>query len=285
MPYQSYNLPTDIVSPDTILVDVGTEDPNFLKANISDFTNSFFGIPAKLLETSGAFVFDFAAAQRVDRFILWHNLDDNLAGVKLQGNATNSWGTPSIEVDIDIEDRRPDGYTIKSFVDLIDKTGYSAGGYRYWRIVSTVANSLPIGFKVLFLDKIRTFERDALAGMHTSYAHAYIDHMTDTGYRWAYDLLMGTRTINGSWSWTESMKNDFVEWYQACLGRVKFAVLIPDTRMNDAWLVRFMAQPADMVPSGQGSAMSTLVTQQDKINRHSIHQSWDEAVGGAPEWQ
>jgi hypothetical protein len=159
-------------------------------------------------------------------------------------------------------------------------------GFRYWRIVSTVANSVSIGFKAMFLNQIRLVERDAQFGMHTSYAHGYIDHQTDTGYRWTYDLLMATRTVNATFNmWTDSGLQDLLDWYMDAGGRVKVSVLIPDTRVNDAMFVRFMAQPADLVPAGSGGGVSTLVTQQDKVNRRSTHVAWDEAVGGAPEWQ
>jgi hypothetical protein len=67
------------------------------------------------------FIFDLGSAKAVDYFlILDHNLTSS-ATVKLQGNATNVWTAPTIDITITIADYLYHGFT-------------SAETYRYWRV-------------------------------------------------------------------------------------------------------------------------------------------------------
>lgn len=283
MEYTSYNLPSDVVTP-VMTVQTGTQDPDFPVTNAVSFTNRTFGYPAKLVEPAGAWLADFGAPQRVDRFILQHNFDDGMINVRLQGNATNVWTSPSFSQLLTIGNHREDGYTYKSFMDLQALTGYNGGGYRYWRLYVPTLNSVPIGVKMLFLSAVRTLESSALGGLRITDVHDYIDLPTDTGYRWTYDLLSAARIYNATFGWTPTMDAAMRSWFRSMGGRSKFSVFIPDTRVNDAWLVRPLVGPGDARGAANGLETGAYTSQIEDVKYRTVQLALEEMTAGGPEW-
>lgn len=283
MGYTSYNFPGDIVTP-VVTVQTGTDDSNFPATNTVNFTNRKFGYPGKLLEIAGAWLADFGVAQRVDRFVLQHNFDDGMINVRLQGNATNVWTSPSFSQLIPIGNRREDGYTYKSVLDLPLLSGYNPSGYRYWRLYVPTLNSVPVGVKMLFLSTIRTLESDAIGGLRLTEVHDYIDLPTDTGFHWTYDLLGAARVYNATFGWSAAMDTVMRSLFRALGGRSKFTVWIPDTRVNDAWLVRLLAAPGDQRDSVNGLETGSLTVQVDDVTYRTVQFAFEEMTAGGPEW-
>lgn len=75
-------------------------------------------------------LFDFGSAKTVQAAILLdHTLTGGDAGIKLQGNATNSWGSPSVDESL--------AYNVGTMAKFLT----SEQSYRYWRIIFTKSSA------------------------------------------------------------------------------------------------------------------------------------------------
>lgn len=100
-------------------------------ANTYPATNAQTDILADKWKTTGAqatetLVIDLGSAQDITAFaVLGHDLEAADSDIKIQGNASDSWGSPSVDVTLDFN-----AETLKFFWD-------SAQTFRYWRFVFT----------------------------------------------------------------------------------------------------------------------------------------------------
>lgn len=111
--------------------------------------------PAKLTTTTGSWVLQFLAKKApVGAALIYQYLDEGLSGVTIQGNDTDSWGSPAFEAEFEIPPKRRDGpsyqrWTRNALV-LFDELPDPAG-YLYWRLVIEGTNSQPITIGRLWL--------------------------------------------------------------------------------------------------------------------------------------
>lgn len=144
----------------TITIETGTDpgDDNYGPDVLVD------GNPAqvaKINSTTGAWLFDFGSAVQISLIALIHHCFAAGTDVKIQGNATNNWGTPSFEASITIPTwlgRTLSPWPVNPFRDLTGLSGL--GAYRYWRLVITGNDqNLQLG-QVWMATTIRTFDRN-----------------------------------------------------------------------------------------------------------------------------
>jgi len=240
-----YQRPTDVVgSTATITVDTGTEDSTYPKANLVD---GLLYAPAKLTTTSGSWTLNFGAAQRVDVVALaYHNLDAGLA-VKIQANATNAWGSPTINADLTIPGVSLDGHTSMPWLDLTGVAGYSTGGFQYWRLLISAANSVAVSIGELGLwTPKRTLVRGVSTGFTTSDEHKEIRHYTEYGVLHRYRLGVRRRSWVGHVGATDQDLADLRAWYRQAAASDGPALWVPDTTVNDAYWVRLPATGPDV---------------------------------------
>ena len=126
---------------------------------------------------SGELVFDLGSAQTVDACILFnHNLTSG-ATVKIQGNATDSWGAPSVDE------------TITYVVNDMYKE-FTGGSYRYWRLTiadaGRAANDIKLGEMILGSNIDLTRNPDWNITERLSYNN--VQHVTAGGNKWSYAL-------------------------------------------------------------------------------------------------
>lgn len=230
----------------TPVVNTGTEDPDYPAAYLVDGNPAR---PAQLTTTSGSWVWDFGAAQRVDLVAIpMHNLAAGV-DVKIQGHTANSWGTPSLSVAIPIPTYREDGFPFGSWVDLTGAGGYSTGGYRYWRVVVTnAAVAIKVG-EVLLLATKRTLNPNVKWGVREPEDRALVEHRTEYQVSTVYDLGVTMRGLEGDLETTAAGLAALRLWWRSCRGRSRACVLIPDENVNDVWLVRFAGRAARLEPS------------------------------------
>ena len=140
---------------------LGTPSVQFGTANSAyPATNLVDGNPAKVCKvdsTTGAVMLAYAAKQPAKLFAVIHqNVDGGLSGVRIQGNDTNSWGSPSFDAAVTIPSMRGAGVTrwpVNPWVDLTLAAGYDAAGWKYWRYyVPGNSQNLQIGQVVLASD-------------------------------------------------------------------------------------------------------------------------------------
>lgn len=116
----------------------GTQDPEFPASFLQVNSPSWVW---KTLGTVNAesLLIDLGSAQAVSSFIVHaHNFDGTETGVTLQGNSSNSWGSPAFS--LDLTSLVTPGKTFGS-VNLGTMPG---GPYRYWRFIFTKANATDI---------------------------------------------------------------------------------------------------------------------------------------------
>lgn len=135
-----YTRPSDNVAPNaTVTIETGTDpgDSNYGPDVLVDLNPAKM---AKILSTTAAWQFDFTTAQRIDLAAFIHSTVESPGTLRLQGNATNSWGAPSFNALIDVQDWFGTGtrrWPRNQWLDLTQEAGYSTTGYRYWRVLVT----------------------------------------------------------------------------------------------------------------------------------------------------
>jgi hypothetical protein len=276
-----YFLPSDIVSGDTPSVETGTAATGYEATYLTDFSDANRQRPAKLTSTTGAWLRDFGAAQRIDAVMLWHNYDAALANVKVQGNAANSWGAPTLSTTVVPPTKLGDGSTVKIFVDLRSVAGYSASGFRYWRFVNTTANSVNVGLKVMGFSTVRSFATAKIkAGLKQPKHRSLILLPTefDPG-AWAYNLQVGWREFQGDLiaSSTDRTALDF--WFDASGGGANLSVLVPepDDATQGVMLFRFAT-------TGDGLVDATRELERQPPGLNFMRINGYEVTAGGPEW-
>lgn len=236
-----YQLGTDNVAPNAaIAVQSGTEDSGYLAANIAQATPNP-AKPAKLTTTTGAWTFNYGVAQRVDiAAIIHHNLTAGL-NVRIQGNATNAWGAPTLDAPFVIPAYREDGYPVNPWLDLTGVTGYSAAGFLWWRIVVVGVNAAAVAIGEVWLGQVKrslnpnySFQGDDIE------ERRIIDHGTDYDVHAIYDLGVTARELRSELDYTDAKRAEFETWVRSCQGRVKPHLFIPNGDVNDCRLVRFV---------------------------------------------
>lgn len=228
---------SDNVAPNaTWGVQSGTEDADYPAANLAD---GIFTKPAKLTSTTGAWTADFGSAQRVDLIALGvHNIDAG-ATVVVQANATDSWGSPTVDTTLTIATADGDGRVCHAWKDLTGVTGYSTGGFRYWRVGVTASNTSLVAIGEVWLGATkRTMERNYQWEFETTDLRRTVEHETQYGVRTVYDLLVRQRSFVGKVRASDSGLDVVRAWHRSARGSVSPIVFIPDTSVNDAWWVR-----------------------------------------------
>lgn len=233
--------PSDNVAADyaTIGVNTGSEDTDYPAACLAD---GRLGRPAKLTTTSGSWVFSFSGAQRVDLVALGPH---NLATATIQGNATNSWGSPTLSESFTISAETADGHSVNAWLDLTTKTGYSAGGFQYWRLLVTSASNCAVG-ELWLGSSIRTL-RSYMPGFTLEEDHPVITHLTEFLVPLIYSLGSRERRLKVSFLASEVEAGILREWYRSMKGAGLTGLLIPDSVTNDAWWVRHGADYTEKV--------------------------------------
>jgi hypothetical protein len=232
-----YGHHTDNVAPNaTVTVNTGTEDATYPGSNLVDRNPAK---PAQLTTTTGSWVLDFGAAQRVDLVLLpMHNLTAGLE-VRVQMHASNSWGSPTVNALIVIPAYREDGMPIGSWVDLTAAGGYSTGGFRYLRlnVVGTNAAAVKVG-ELLALKLKRTLNPNISWGISEPEERLVSGTQTDGGVEIVFDQGVTLQKFRGSLDTTDAGLAAVRSWWRDCRGPVYPSALVPDEDVNEAWVVR-----------------------------------------------
>jgi hypothetical protein len=183
----------------TLASGTASTDPNYDLTALSDFDLSK---PLKMADTTAVRVtWDHGSATRMDGFSLpKHNLDASLA-VKIQRNATNSWGTPSQDVAVTISADRPGnpGHSRSPWVDLSAAAGYDVAGFRYTSLYVPTNGTAP-KLKAFLISQFRTFSHGVLASaLVTTHRRGYIPAITTAfGVKTYYNQNVVQRGVRGT---------------------------------------------------------------------------------------
>lgn len=233
-----YSHYADNVAPNaTVTVNTGTEDPAYPKANLVD---RIIVKPAQLTTTTGSWVFAYGSAQRVDWVALpMHNLDAGLE-VRIQGNATNSWGAPTLNTTIVIPAYRGDGLPVPCWKDLTGVAGYSTSGFLFWRFVVVGVNTNPVKVgELLLISQKRTLNPNISWGVKKPEQRLIYDNRTAFGHANKYDLGVTPRQLQGDLDTTDAGLAAVAAWWQSCRGTARPFAIVLDEDVNEAWVAEF----------------------------------------------
>lgn len=237
-----YARPSDNVAADaTVSVQTGTADSEYPAANLVDLQPEK---PAKLVETSGAWLFDFGGDQKLDAVALIHtNLDEGLE-VRLQGNATDSWGAPTLNQTFTIPARFADLFPRNPWLHLADLFP-TAGDrtFRFWRVVVVGTNTDPVWVgEVIMAETIRDLDvRDIKWDSQRIWNRPSVTHQTDLLVRHTYDYGTTVREFQCDIDPTDAVLAEVEDWFRDARGPSHpFLVLPRSEDENDAWFVTFL---------------------------------------------
>lgn len=234
--------PTDQKLSASVTITPSSEDASYPKAGLYDSNPAK---PFKFTATTGNIVFDFGSATSLDLVaIIHHNLTAALANVKIQGNATDAWGAPSLDQAITIPAYEQDGFPVNPWLDL---SGIGSRSFRYWRLSFGTANAAIIQLGQVWLGGTkRSLTKNIQWGFQESADRRIIEHETDYGVATIYDL--GSKVL--SWEptiiTTAAGLTEFKTWWDACHGRALPTLVILDPAVNESRLVRW-SQPVRTV--------------------------------------
>jgi hypothetical protein len=283
-----YFHPSDNVAPNATLSTTGAVNSSYPIANATDFSFKNIANPFKLTGTLGNLILDWGAAQRVDSVVIWHNLAAGTA-YTVQMNATNSWGTPTVNISGTAPAKRSNGYTVKLYHDLTAASGYTPAGLRYLRFnvpgvgsPATGGNDVPIGLKVLVYQFKRTMVRNIRWGWGRDITQTGIRMATDARVRWAYDLTSAPRVLKTSIPGTDADYAAMLAYVDACAGFVKVTTIVPDPRVNDPW-VGYLSNGSPDIPS-PSIEVFTMDAPYQFTNVNPLNLALEEITAGDPEW-
>lgn len=230
-----FQKPTDnIAAAATLSVDTGTEDAAYPATNLVDLNPAK---PAKLTTTTGSFVFAFPAPVNVDLVaLIHHNLDEGLE-VRIQGNAANVWGAPTLDELIVIPPYRSDGFPINPFTDL---TGIVGRTFEFWRLEIVGVNSVPVQIGEVWLGATK---RQLTVNIRWNYEEnddqPLIEHVTDFRVKTVYSYGVSIRRLVAQVTTTDGGAAQLYDWWRACRGRANPMLIAIDADVNDCMMARF----------------------------------------------
>lgn len=198
--------------------------------------------PAKLTGTTGDWVFDFGAAQRIDLMAFGpHNLTAALGGVLFQGNASDGWGAPTLSTTLTIPSYREDGQSVNVWKDLTGVSGYSTTGFRYWRLRVGTANAAAVAVGDVALYSQKTTLRNFRIGVMDADRIPAVIHSTTYEVDTTYHLGVARRRLSGDIVLTAAELASVQTWYRGGKGSTQWHTVVLDSAVNDARFARFDA--------------------------------------------
>lgn len=230
--FSRYALPSDDLAATADTVVGSAEDSEYPAENIIAPTNTGHrnlpSRPAKLTTTSGTFTLTFPAPISVGAMALpYHNLDAAL-DVTLEPDG----GTP---IAITIPAHMENGWPISPFKE------FDAQSSDEWVLSINGTNSLDVQVgRLMLFTSLRDLGRDVRWGVIEDEEQGQIEHTTVGGVETLYELFGPRRGLSGEFHITDAQAASLITLYRSARHRILPWLLIPDTAINDAWIVRFL---------------------------------------------
>ena len=244
--FGKYAMPSDDLAGSatvTASVPVAGYDASNLVAPTSTGHLNLPSRPAKLGDTTGYFDLSLPAPITVvAAALIYHDLDDGLAGVTIEG-------TSPISITIPSKPNVADDWTFSPFVEFDAQTSAT------WRLNFASANSqnIQVG-RLLLLATLRELETDARYGGTDDEGRIVIADPTELGVETMYDLYNVQRGFRGDFAFRPAETAALLALWRSARNRVLPWLLIPDASVNDAWFVRFEDNQYERTPPTIGVA-------------------------------
>lgn len=236
-----------------ITVDSGTPDadPNYAPSMLVDENPAKV---AKIDSTTGSFLFDFNGVKTVVQMVgLIHHTFDAGLDVRIEGNNTNSWGSPSFVAQFVIPTWLGSGvnlWPVNPWLDLTTVTplsgAYDATGFKFWRlhIVGTNSQNIQLG-QVWFGALIRRLTPNVQWSPTRTNHKLLIDNVTSFGVSTMYSRHTAMWEQAAQVFATDAL-NDALDsqWFDGD-GRAHPFLLVPDGLKNVCYLVRWTSPDQD----------------------------------------
>lgn len=197
---------------------------------------------AKIDSTTGAWEFAFDAAQRIDLIALIHHTFDEGADVRIEGNASATWATPTFSASFTIPAWLGSGdsaWPVNPWLDLTLEPEYSATGFQYWRLVVTGnSQNLQLG-QVILSASIRQLNPDRQWEYVTGQNRRKIDNRTEFGVSTIYSRFSPQWRLEGGHRVDDEFREVLNRHWHAVDGAGFPWLYIPDGDENRCYLVRF----------------------------------------------
>lgn len=230
-----YSLPADNIAALVMpTVATGTPDTDYPVANLVDLSPA---LPCKLAGHTGAFLWSFAEAKRLDIVaIIHHNLDAGLS-VKIQGHTSNDFAAPTLSQAITIPAYWEDGMPVNPFVDL---TSIGSRSFQYWRLLIDGTNTAHIAIgDVMLVQTKRLMPINIEWGLIESEERPIIEHVTDYMVPSIYSYNVSKRQVKGTLDTSDAGAVSLNTWWRSCFGRALPFLFALDSAVNDCMLARF----------------------------------------------
>lgn len=280
----TYGLNSEIVTPTWSLT---TPNATYPAVNAGNFTDEMYATPALSTATTDDLIGTFGAAQRVDWLVLWHNLSASLANVKVEMNAANSWGSPTISIPITVPAKRKNGHTQKIFVDLTAAAGYTTAGKQYIRVHMGTANSAPVGLKVMAFSNKRNFGKHVRVGFKPQRQLMGIELTSEIGHTWAYDKKAAPRLLIGQLDLTDSGLASLIDWYEDSAFKLTALAAVDPQYPLEAYIVRLRSSNQSSLLNANGPTTITVsptLHPSATQNYSPVQFAAEEVTAGYPEW-
>lgn len=233
-----YTRPTDRLL-GTVTVQSGTVEPGYPAVNLDDGQPDK---PAKLATPSGAWVRDLGIATRCDVCaLIHHNLTAGL-NVRLQGNATNVWTAPAVDLPFTMLPPYVDRFNVNVWLDLtLAYPLVAARTMQFWRlaIVGTNAAPVAVGEWVMYTNLRTLGVRNIKKGSERLWKRPTIIHETDFLVRRMYSMTTVVRAVNVDIDPTNPILAEVEAWQRSTLGPALPFLIVPHRSEADAWFVVF----------------------------------------------
>lgn len=230
-----YALPADDLA-HPIAVTASDEDPGYPAELLVEANPAH---PAKLTTTSGHWVVQLDAPVNLVGAALIYPLLDAGLDVRIEGNTSDSWGSPPFSESFSIPGPHPDGAAVSTLLRFADG---ESPDYAFWRLHIVGTNSTPVGIgRLMLLAAIRTFEDGTSVrwGVVEEEDHGIVEMATELGVETVYDLGGKRRELSGEMLLRQEGATQFQELVRSTKGRVFPWLLQPFENVNDVYLVRF----------------------------------------------
>jgi hypothetical protein len=229
-----YALPADDLAPTATAVTASAEDPGYPADLLVDPNPAH---PAKLTTTDGSWVLEFdAPIAPVAAALIYPQIDAGMV-VSLQGNTSDSWGTPPYSQGIASLGPHEDGASVSPYIEIV-----GAPTYAFWRLQITGTNSVPVAVgRLMLLSHLRTFEDGTSVrwGVVEHEDFGIVEMATELGVETIYELGNTRRSLEGEMLLRQAGATQFLTLRRATRGRSEPWLLIPFENTNDAYLVRW----------------------------------------------
>lgn len=240
----------DLVSLATLSLPTGTAAAGYALSDLSN-RNPAFGLHLSAATTFYILVDFGGSLTKALKFISFHNHNFD-AGIVLtiQGNASNSWGSPSVDSTVTVPAAAGDGFP----TDFFWLNANQNSALRYWRIGTTTTNSAAWILGQLWLsDTVRYIPWDQpQPGLSISRPRPIIEHLTPVPYGVSLRYASPSRltyidgTIKGYKTDVDLIRDG---WFSLGYGRAKptpFA--LTDTSGTESF---FVVHNQDEMPTSQ----------------------------------